>query len=130
MPGTLYLCEANGARVLAYGSGITQQGTEYQMALETWDAIPMGEAGDCYFRGIDFTVEYTNGFHIGITPVVDGVELPEQIFTGNGTGIQPLQAQVAVRGTRIAMHARTITRTGDIIVANAQAQFVPLREVP
>lgn len=130
MPGVLFLCESSGARVLAYGTGITQQGTDYQMDLQTWDLIPMGEAGDCYFRGIDVTIEYTNGFNIGVTPVVDGVELAEQTFTGSGTGTTVLQAPLTTRGARIAVNIRSVSRAGDLIVHNVQAQYVPLRQVP
>jgi hypothetical protein len=128
--GVLYLCEKTGARILAAGVGITQLGDDYQVALETWDEIPAGEAGDCFVRGIDVTVVHDNGFHIGVTPVVDGVDETEQIFVGLGQGTSVLQAPIAKRGARIAARVRTVTRTGGLDIANIQAQVVPLREVP
>lgn len=130
MPSKFYLCEANGARILAFGVGISQLGDDYQMELETWDDIPVGEAGDAYFRGIDLTIEHTNGYDIGVTPIVDGVAHPEQRFTGAGTGTSVLQAAIAQRGARIRASARTIARRGDLSIENMQHQFVPLRVVP
>lgn len=126
----MYLCESSGARVLAYGSGVSQLGTEYQMDLETWDEIPAGEAGDCYFRGVNVTIEHDNGFSVGITPVVDGVEQSEQTFTGSGTGITVLQAHIAVRGARVAVHVRTISRAGSLDVQNVEVAYLPLRAHP
>lgn len=128
--GRFYLCESAGPRILVYGVGISQVGTDHQMDLETWDAIPMGEAGDAYFRGIDLSIEHANGFDIGITPTVDGVAQSEQRFTGSGTGKSVLQAAIAQRGARISARARTLSRRGDLSIDNMQCQFVPIREVP
>jgi hypothetical protein len=46
--------------------------------VETWDLVPMGEAGDCVFRMVIVTVKYSNGFSIRITPKVDDVALPRR----------------------------------------------------
>lgn len=130
MISKLYLCEASGARLLEFGNGLTQVGTDFQMALETWDEIPAGEVGDCSFRSIDVTVKHENGYNIGITPIVDTVELPEQQFSGSGTNIAQLQAFIAERGARISAKVRTITKTGDVQPQNIAWSGAIIRETP
>jgi len=127
----LYLGEADGARILRYGVGIAQVGDDYQLEAETWELIPAGEMGDCVFRSVGVSFEYTNGYHIGITPIVDGVELPESTFTGSGSGIDgQAQAFVRHRGTQLAVRVRTLSRTGDLRLMNIQVSYSPLRQWP
>lgn len=126
----LYLGEATGARVLAVGDATTQVGTDFQAAWETWDLIPAGEVGDCLFRSIDVSGTADDGYAIGIVPIVDGVEQPEQTFSGAGTGQFTAQAYLAVRGARIAARVRTLSRTGAVALHNIAASFVVLRATP
>lgn len=126
----LYLAESSGARLLVYGTGITQVGTDYQAELTTWDLVPTGDVGDNAFRTIDVAGFMSNGYSIGITPIVDGVELTEQTFSGAGTGPFTCQAYIAERGTRIAATIRTISRAGTIEIRNVTSSFVPLRTTP
>jgi hypothetical protein len=126
----LFLCESSGARVFLANQGITQQGTEYQASLSTWDVVPMGEVGDVYFRSIDVSVLVTNGYYIGITPIIDGVAQTEQLFNGSGSGERQLQAFISSRGTRIAATIRTISRAGSVEIHNVSCSFVPIRRVP
>lgn len=125
-----FLCESAGARVFLANQGITQQGTEYQASVTTWDVVPMGEVGDVYFRAIDLSILVTNGYYIGITPIVDGVAQTEQLFNGAGSGERQLQAFISKRGTRIAATIRTLSRSGDIEIHNIACSFVPIRRVP
>lgn len=130
MTSTFYLGEKAGARVLAYGDASTQVGTNFQASLTTWDLIPMGEVGDVLFRSVDVSLIATNGYSIGITPIVDGVSLSEQTFSGSDTGEVEVQAFFATRGTRCAATVRTIVRTGDLFIHNVQISFVPVRRTP
>lgn len=126
----LVLCEAVGARLIGWGSGITQVGTEYQMDVLTWEDIPLGEVGDNLFRSIDVSFKHTGAFIVGITPIIDAVEQSEQQFSGSGAGITACQAFVAVRGTRIAARVRTISRSGDLEIENISTASVPIRTNP
>lgn len=126
----LYLCESSGARVFLYGTGLSQVGTNYQAELTTWDLTPAGDVGDCAFRTVDVAGFCTNGYSIGIVPIVDGVELTEQTFSGSGTGPFTAQAFIANRGTRIAATIRTVSRAGDVEIRNVSASFIPLRMTP
>jgi len=127
---SLYLCEASGARVFLTNSGLTQQGDDFQADLTTWDVIPMGEVGDASFRTIDVSLKVDNGYSIGVTPIVDGVSLSEQTFSGSGTGEVQCQAFIATRGARIAARVRTLSRAGAVEVHNVACSFVPIRRVP
>lgn len=130
MGGTLYLCEAVGARILRVGQGITQVGGSYEFDVTTWDIIPAGEVGDVSFRTIDVAIKVTNGYSIGITPIIDGVNRVEQLFSGAGTGVFQLQAFVADRGARIAARVRTLSRAGDVELHAINTSFVVIRRAP
>lgn len=130
MSATFFLGERGGGRILAYGDAITQVGTNFQAAIETWDIMPAGEVGDCLFRSIDVTFIAEAGYAIGITPVVDGEALSEQTFSGAGTGEMQAQAFFAMRGTRCSARIRTTSRAGDIDLHNIQLTYVPLRQTP
>lgn len=126
----LYLAEASGARLFVYGTGITQVGDDYQAELTTWDLTPAGDVGDCSFRTIDLAGFCSNGYSVGITPIVDGVELEEQLFSGAGSAPFTAQAFIAVRGTRIAARVRTLSRSGTIEIRNVTTSYVPVRVSP
>lgn len=128
---SLYLGEASGARILLYGVGIQQVGDDYEAELTSWDLIPAQEMGDCVFRSLGLSFSYTNGYALGITPIVDGIALAESTFSGGGSGTNG-QAQVFIgtRGTRIAATIRTISRAGTITFSNLQASLSPIRSWP
>ncbi len=130
MSSTPYLCEAEGARILKAGVGISQVGTEYQVQLETWDDVPAGPVGDVLFRSIDVVGKMTNGYSIGITPYIDGVAQVEQLFSGFGTGEFQAQAFFAVRGTRCAAKVRTLTRAGELEFHDISNAHVIVRSTP
>lgn len=130
MSTTFYIGERAGGRVLAAGDSPTQVGTDFQVDLTTWEQIPAGEVGDCLFRSIDVAFNAESGYSIGVTPIVDGVSLAEQTFSGPDTGEVQAQAFFATRGTRCAARVRTISRTGGITWHNVKLAFVPIRAVP
>jgi hypothetical protein len=127
---TLYLCEAIGARIIAFGIGASQIGDDYQFELETWDFIPSGEVGDNLFRSINVALRHTGSFTLGVTPIVDGVDLAEQVFSRAGSGETTCQALVQARGARCAARIRTIARGGDLEIENLSATFVGIRVFP
>lgn len=127
----LHLGEYTGGRILTYGTGISQVGTDYQFDVTTWDLAPAGDVGDCVFRSVDVAFAYTNGYSIGVTPIVDGVSQAEQEFSGSGSGTNgQAQAQFAARGTRIAARVRTLSRTGDIELRDVLVSFGVIRQTP
>jgi hypothetical protein len=131
MPGSiLYLCEAQGARLFAVGDTIAQVSGSYQLDVTTWDILPAGEMGAVSFRTIDVALNVAGGYSVGITPIIDGVALIEQRFSGPDTGIVKLQAFVAVRGTRIAARVRTLARFGDVELYTIKTAFIVLRADP
>lgn len=140
MPGTCYLGEAFGARILRVGDDgtgplaqvddTTNDGRGFQLDVTTWDLCPAGEVGDVLFRSIDVAFACTNGYALGVTPIVDGTPLPEQTFSGAGTGERTAQAYLAVRGTRIAARVRTLRRLGDFELHNVGTSHVILRTTP
>jgi hypothetical protein len=126
----LYLCESNGARILAFGSGISQVGTDYQVDFRTWEAIPSGEMGDNLFRSIDVALNVGGSWSLGITPIVDGVEGTEQLFSGTGAGEVQCEAIIVTRGARIAARVRSISRAGAFEIENVSYDFVSIRAFP
>lgn len=135
MSARLFYGEAAGGRILRGGSGATQVtagGTEPVLADATTMAVALaGAAGDLSVRGVDVTLAFTNGYDIAVIPIVDDVALPEQRFTRvGGRGQATVQAWIAVRGSRVAVRARQVTRSGDVEFINAAVVHVPLRATP
>lgn len=130
MTTTFYLGERAGGRVLAFGDSSTQVGDDFQVDFTTWEHIPAGEVGDCLFRSIDLSLFAESGYSVGITPIVDGVPLTEQTFSGPTTGEVQAQAFFAVRGTRCAARVRTLSRTGGITWHNVALGYIPIRMTP
>ncbi len=131
----LYAAEADGNRVIRYGTGLTKvtdAGTEpVLLAAGTWDWTPMGPAGDNVWRMVIATIRYTNGYHVRITPSVDGTDLSAQDFSvTGGAGTTDLQAWVVRRGARLAVTVELLSRTGTIELVNIQAAWLPMRVVP
>lgn len=136
MPGQyVFLGESNGGRIIRLaGAPLTQIKTvgseDVLLDVETWDLVPMGEAGDCVFRMVVVTVKYSNGFSIRVTPKVDDVPLTTQDFSLQGSGTFPCEAFVAARGAKLSARVQQLTRTGDLELVNIKAAFKPMREVP
>lgn len=126
----LYLCEKAGARILAYGDGISQVGDDYQAALETWEVFPEGETGRNMFRAILVAIDAVGAHTIGVTPIIDGAALPEQLFSGSGDGEETYRAFFAKAGTAIACRIRTILRSGPLEVKNVSYAVFPVRAFP
>lgn len=127
---TLYLGETAGARIFAVGDTITQVTGTYQLDVTTWDLIPAGEVGDCLFRSIDASLAVVGGYSIGITPIVDGVSLDEQTFSGSDTGVVQCQAYFATRGARVAARVRTLARYGEVELHTIKSSHFVLRVTP
>ena len=138
MASPLYLCEQSGGRIILVDSAtitqVTTASTETPaLDVETWPVIPAGEMGDCVFRSVDASVRFTNGYAIGVTPIIDGVSLAEQTFSGSGSGRAECQAYIpanSARGNRIACRVRTLSRSGDIEVHDIEASYAVIRETP
>ena len=133
MSGTqsvLYLCEAVGARIFAYGTGVSQVGTNYQASVQTWDARPVGELGTALFRSVNAVIKTVGAWTVGIMPTIDAVDQPEQQFSGAGSGQQTCEAFLQIRGTRLAATFRTISRASDIELQQLSYTAVPIREFP
>jgi hypothetical protein len=113
-----YFGEASGARILQSGVGLSSVGDDHTGELTTWDEAPAGEMGDCVFRSVGVSFTASNGWALAVTVYVDGVQVKEDTFGGDGA-TENGQAQVFVkaRGTTIAVRARTLTRTGEIASA-------------
>ena len=128
----VYFAEANGPRIFQYGVGTTDVGQDFQPYLATWDLTPFGRLRTerATFRAIQCEVFATNGFIIGITPIVDSVPLPLQQFQGVGTGEALIEAPLFISGTRIAAHLTILSRLGDVDVRNLRAAVVPQRQWP
>lgn len=131
----VFLGESNGGRIICLaGTPLTQITTassqDVLLDIETWDLVPMGEAGDCVFRMVIVTVKYTNGFSIRITPKVDDVALAAQDFSLQGSGTFACEAYVVSRGAKLSVRVQQLTRTGDLELVNIKAAYLPMREVP
>lgn len=125
-----FLGELDGARILRAGVGITQVGDSYALDVETWDITPGGQVGECSFRSVDVSLKVTNGYDIGITPKVDETTLPEQFFSGAGTGVVQCQAEIAERGARLSARVRSVSLAGDVELIDIAASFVVMRRAP
>lgn len=127
---TVYLGSSDSGEILEVGTGLTQAGDDYQLDVTTWDLIPAGEVGDVLFRTIDVAFVAEAGYALGITPIVDGVELAEQTFSGSDTGECQAQAFLATRGTRCAARVRTLSLSGAITLHTIKCSHVTLRATP
>lgn len=127
----LYLGEATGPRVFLYGTGLSQLDDNYQPSFETWDMTPAQEVGDVVFRSLSLSFSYTNGYQIGVTPIIDGVAQSESQFNGAGNSIKGMaQIFLGVRGTRISAQVRVISQLGQYSFYNVQYTATPIRVWP
>lgn len=127
----LYFGEATGPRVFQYGVGLSQLDDNYQPSFETWDMTPAEEVGDVVYRSLSLSFSYTNGYSLGVTPVIDGTLLSESQFNGVGSAMNGMaQIFLGVRGTRISANVRVISQQGQYSFFNLQATFTPIRVWP
>jgi hypothetical protein len=78
--------------------------------------------GDNLFRSINVALRHGRRLYLGVTPIVDGVDLAEQVFSRAGSGETTCQALVqSPRGARCAARIRTIARGGDLEIENLSA---------
>ena len=133
----LLLGELAGNRVLRVGAGITDAApagaTVPVLAYgELHDLYPLEGGGTVVFTQLDVTIRHTAGFKIGVTPIVDGTALPEQVFQGGAPGVNDdgqltLEAPFRARGARCAAIVRALAAFGALEYANVQVEFVPVR---
>jgi hypothetical protein len=134
----LFVGELSGARVIMIGTGVSDatasDTTPVLFDALTQDEFPGGGGAHVLFHGIRATIRHTNGYSIGITPVVDGVPDVEQTFMGasasSGTdGIYTAYAPFRLRGERCAARVRQIAATDVVELVDIALEFVPIRNV-
>lgn len=133
-----YLGERIGARIIRYGVGVAQAlaaglpdtdpAASAQLDVTTPPLEPGGANGSCLFREIAVVVTHAGAVRLGVTPYLDGVaQGGEQAFDYAGSGTETLALPIALRGTRLQARIRTITRSGDVTIAGAQAAALIIR---
>lgn len=135
----LFVGEAQGARVIQIGLGtldVTASETQPVLFdLTTHDAYDGGPGASVEYRGIVVTLRHDAGFHVGVTPIVDGAALTEQFFqattpTLNSDGVVPVRAPFSQRGVRVAARVRQTQADGVIEVVDVARQFYVIRQAP
>lgn len=126
---TVYLCEAAGPRIFRLAPQ-NLGSFPFLPSFTTWDLTPAGEDGVCVFRAVVWSFFCSNGYSIGITPIVDDVALGEQTFNAAGSGSQRAEAVFAQRGSRISATVRVITLSGDLEHRDLMCFYAPLRVFP
>lgn len=133
----LLVGELAGNRVIRIGAGVsdtTPGGTQPVLALaETHDMYPLDGGGTAVFQQLDVTIKHSAGFKIGVTPIVDGRALSEQVFQGSAPGLNSdgqltVEAPFRARGARISAIVRSLQAFGSLELGNVQVEFVPVRE--
>jgi hypothetical protein len=105
-------------------------GDDFQVDFTTWEQIPAGEVGDCSFRSIDLSLIAESGYAIGITPIVDGIALTEQTFSGATTVRCSARRSSRCAGRGAVRTGRTLSRSGGLTFHNVALSFVVLRATP
>lgn len=135
----LFVGEAQGARVIQIGLGtldVTASETQPVLFdLTTHDAYDGGPGASVEYRGIVVTLRHDAGFHVGVTPIVDGAALTEQFFQAttpalNSDGVVPVRAPFSQRGVRVAARVRQTQADGVIEVVDVARQFYVIRQAP
>ena len=135
----LFVGEAQGARVIQIGLGtlnVTASETQPVLFdLTTHDAYDGGPGASVEYRGIVVTLRHDAGFHVGVTPIVDGAALTEQFFQAttpalNWDGVVPVRAPFSQRGVRVAARVRQTQADGVIEVVDVARQFYVIRQAP
>lgn len=133
----LYLGEAAGARVIQVGIGPTDvtasDTTPVLLDATTHDLYPAGPGASIMFRGIVLTVRHDVGYHLGVTPIVDGVSLAEQSFQSpapSGGLTVVVKAPFVARGIRCAARVRQTAADGMLELVDVAAQWYVVRTAP
>lgn len=132
----LYIGEKVGSRVIQVGVGVvdTTAGgtTDVLFDITTQDTFPLEGGGSVLFHALYVTLRHTNGFSVGVTPIVDGFPDVEQTFQGSsatvgGDGLFTVQAFFRLRGERIACRVRQLAATDLVEAVSVASTFVPIR---
>lgn len=135
----LFIGESDGARVIQVGLGVsdvTSGGTtDVLVDLTSHDQYPGGPGGVVIFRGIVVAFRHDAGYHVGVTPIVDGVSQSEQTFSApapdvTSDGLVTIQAPFSRRGTRVAARVRQLAADGLFEIGDVAALYVVLRTSP
>lgn len=135
----LFVGEAAGARVIQIGLGTSDvtasETTPVLFDLTTHDIYAGGPGASVQYAGIVVTLRHDAGFHVGVTPIVDGLSLTEQFFQATAPapgsdGVVTIRAPFRARGVRIAARVRQTQADGTIEVVDVAGQAYVIREAP
>ena len=135
----MFIGESAGARVIQIGLGVADvtasETTPVLMDITTHDIYPAGPGASVVFAGLVVTLRHTNGYHLGVTPIVNGVSLTEQTFTADppvagSDGVAVVRAAFRQRGIRIAARVRQTAADGDLELVDVAQQAYVIRQAP
>lgn len=140
----LFFGERGGNGVNRVGEGSSDDGTAYDVVVETGDFAPGGEGGEAIYTAFYITVTHTMAVTLRVIPVLDGVEQTAQqkdvalssetsrttkvievglsIPVPDGAGGEA--GRCAMRGTRIKCRLETTggIAAGDLIVDKVEVE--------
>jgi hypothetical protein len=132
----LFCGELSGSRVIQIGVG-TSDCTASDMTpvlfdATTQDLFPADGGASVMFTQLNVTIRHSNGFTLGVTPLVDGRADPEQTFMFSGApagvdGIETVKAPFRLRGERVACRVRQLAATDVVELVDIAVTFVPIR---
>lgn len=134
----LFVGELAGARVIQIGVGVsdaTASGTAPVLFdVLTQDIFPNDGGASMLFHGLIVTIRHTNGYSIGVTPIVDGASDPEQTFMAfsapaGSDGIQTVKAPFRLRGERCACRVRQLAASDVVELVDIALEYVLLRAI-
>ncbi len=132
----LFVGELAGARVIQVGAGTTDctiGGTQdVLLDLLTQDVYPGQGGGSVMFQQINVSIRHTNGYAIGVTPIVNGKPDTEQTFQSSSLavgsdGTFTVKAPFRLRGERCAARVRQLFATDVVEVADVAVEYVGIR---
>lgn len=132
----LFVGELSGARVIQVGVGVSDATSDSTTAVLfdalTQDIFPGDGGASVLFEGVFVTLRHTNGYSIGVTPIIDGVDDAEQTFSAfsapaGADGVQTVKAFFRVRGERCACRVRQIAATDVVELVDIALLYVPIR---
>lgn len=134
--GYVYVGESARGRLIRYGIGFSQIGDGYNLEVRYWDSPVMGDVGDFVCRQVTALIRHTGGYAVQVIPVLDGLELPAQSFSG-GAPAGGKTEDVAVCAARVFRRARSVgaivkttSLLGETEIVDCQFSYVPLRPTP
>lgn len=135
----LLIGESAGARVVQIGLGTADvtasASTPVLLDSLTHDLYAAGPGASIEYAGVLVTLRHTAGYHVGVTPIVDGLALSEQTFQavapGPGAdGVVAIRAPFRQRGVRCAVRVRQTAADGLIELVDVAAQYYVIRQTP